>query len=131
MSRTAMVRGDAVMADHALPAGFDPASTSWTVTLRFQGREISTPYFMGSAITRDPSAREVLDSLLLDARVGDSTFEGFCADFGYDTDSRKAYATWEECRRTEPKLRRFLGDEYEAATADPETWLDAHTERSN
>ena len=58
----------------------------------------------GTGITDDPGAATVLDSLRLDARLGQESFEDFCGELGYDTDSRKAYATWEECREHARKL---------------------------
>lgn len=54
-----------------------------------------------------PSLPDVLYSLLLDgsADFDASTFEQWCADYGYDTDSRAALATYEACCDTGRKLR--------------------------
>jgi len=42
----------------------------------------------------------------------DNTFEDFCCDFGYDTDSRKAFATWQACLEQSRKLQTiFTQDE--------------------
>jgi len=45
-------------------------------------------------------------------------FEDWCAELGYDTDSRKAERTFRACQRIAERLRQFLGDAYdEAGTA--------------
>ena len=44
-----------------------------------------------------PSTCDVLHSLLMDATAFEQTFEDWCSDFGYDTDSRKAEQTYQAC----------------------------------
>jgi hypothetical protein len=56
-----------------------------------------------------PTVREVLSCLASDVTAGEVSFEDFCADFGYDTDSRRAYKTWESCRDTGVALTRLYG----------------------
>ena len=56
-------------------------------------------------------------SLLLDgsADFDAQSFEDWCADYGYDTDSRKASETYEACCDTGRKLRAaFTPDELSA-----------------
>ena len=57
-----------------------------------------------------PQVAYVLACLISDAQCGAQSFEDFCSDLGYDTDSMRAHETWEHCVRTGPRLRRFLGD---------------------
>lgn len=59
-------------------------------------------------LPKKPFAACVLHSLLLNADSGNMLFEEFCANFGYDTDSRKAFAVYEACQKVEADLRRFL-----------------------
>lgn len=40
-------------------------------------------------------------------------FEDFCAEMGYDSDSRSAEAIWKACAKVETSLKRLLGDDYE------------------
>jgi len=96
-----------------IPDTFTPGSTAWEVTLRFGTRKLTVPFYTGPAICKEPNAADVLYCLISDARAGDSTFEDFCSEFGYDSDSRKAYATWQQCQRIAPKLHKFLGDHFE------------------
>lgn len=56
-----------------------------------------------------PTLADVMHSLLLDGSADDVTFEEWCADYGYDVDSRKAYATYEACRDTGQAFRRAFG----------------------
>ena len=44
-----------------------------------------------------PSLVEVCYSLAMDAQSGRESFTDFCANFGYDEDSRKAEETWRAC----------------------------------
>lgn len=86
----------------------------WTVTLHFRRRQMTTSFFMGSALTHEPTASEVLGSLLLDASADDTdSFEEWAAEFGYDTDSRRAEKTYLACVETAKRLRHLLGDDYE------------------
>lgn len=58
-----------------------------------------------------PLLRDVLYSLVTDAALGDEPFAEFCADLGYDEDSRKAEACWRKCVETRFALRGLLGAE--------------------
>jgi hypothetical protein len=56
----------------------------------------------------NPSLLEVCYSLTSDAQSGAESFEDFCSNFGYDTDSRKARKTWKACQKIAFKLGREL-----------------------
>ena len=115
----------------------------WSITLERDGRKFEIDYWMGSGLVdyeptrigprangwivmnhygpgkdaiaspRRPELAEVLCSLQSDVRAGDDSFENFCGDFDYDTDSRKAYATWETCRDMYFRLREFFGGDFD------------------
>lgn len=87
---------------------------NYRVTLRYGGRQMSLDYFMGSAHTDEPDAEGVLECLLSDASGADESFESWCADYGYDSDSRKAERTYKLIQSQTAKLRRLLGDEFDA-----------------
>jgi len=91
--------------------------TPWTCRLKYQRRQMTTPFFMGRALSGEPEVRDVLECLFLDASAGEMTFDEFCREFGYDTDSRRAYDAWEACRRTRRRLRNLLGDDYDLIRA--------------
>lgn len=89
----------------------------WTVKLvrRVGGRRrtLTASFFTGPAITRELSAADVLSCLISDCFAGEQSFEEFCSDMGYDADSRTAERTWKLCASMAPRVRRFLGDDFE------------------
>ena len=58
-----------------------------------------------------PSAAEVLACACREGMDADQSFENWCGDFGYDTDSRKAEDTYRACTENGKKARRILGAE--------------------
>lgn len=94
----------------------------WRCTLRHQGRRMSVVYSMGRGHNgMEPQAKEVLESLFLDASSASARdFADFCAEFGYDTDSRRAERIYKACQSTAMRLRKLLGDDYEAVRATVE-----------
>ncbi len=88
----------------------------WTVRLvRYvQGkrRELTTPFWTGSGLSKEPTAADVLACLVEDAQSAEESFDGWCATFGYDSDSRKAEGIYQECKRLAPRVRGFLGDDW-------------------
>lgn len=55
-----------------------------------------------------PPLADVLYSLLLDGSASDEAFDDWCANFGYDTDSRKAEKTYDQCRDIGRSLERMF-----------------------
>lgn len=53
-----------------------------------------------------PEALDVLYSLFIDASIARESFEDWCADLGYDTDSRQALETYLACQESGVKLRK-------------------------
>jgi len=100
------------MTDKPMPEGFDPHGYTWSVTLRYKGRQLTVPFYTGS-LAGEPDAEGVLDCLLSDTSSGELDFESFCSELGYDADSRKAERTWKACQTMAPRVRRFLGDDFE------------------
>lgn len=76
------------------------------------GKTIETPWRQGYRIETSPSSTPdmILDSLVSDAWsfyvAGD--FEDWASEYGYDTDSRKAYATWQQVEALYPHVVNFL-----------------------
>ena len=59
---------------------------------------------------KDPRPYDVLACISSDANCPE-TFEKFCSDYGYDTDSRKAEAEFKSLKAFAIKLRRFFTQE--------------------
>ena len=58
-----------------------------------------------------PFAGAVLHCLLLDMSCANDTFEEWCSNLGYDTDSRKALQTYLSCQENGTKLRRVFNND--------------------
>jgi hypothetical protein len=56
-----------------------------------------------------PAAADVLHALIRDAEAANQSFDDWCADLGYSTDSRKALDTYLACQADGTRLRRVLG----------------------
>lgn len=67
-------------------------------------------FSQGSAFHADPELLEVLDCLVSDASSANGSFEDFCSELGWDTDSRKAERTYRACKRTRAALVRLVGE---------------------
>lgn len=82
------------------------SANPWTLVITTpKGRKHEFAYFTGCGITDDPEPEDILSALRMDAEFGDRSFEEFCEEFGYDTDSRRAERTWKTCQRTKERLR--------------------------
>jgi hypothetical protein len=55
-----------------------------------------------------PSAASVLHCLFLDSSALETSFDYWCDDFGYDTDSRKALETYTACCENAKRLFRVI-----------------------
>lgn len=57
-----------------------------------------------------PDLADLLYCLLLDSSASDQSFDDWCGDLGYDTDSRKALETYLACQNAGSKLRSIGAD---------------------
>lgn len=77
------------------------------------GRSRMTVLFsMGSALMHEPELKEVLDCLASDASGLENarSFEDWCGEYGYNTDSRWAERTYRTIERQADKLKNLLGE---------------------
>lgn len=92
----------------------------YKVTLSRDGKEVSFD-FWGSINDRkngvDPSEYDVLACISCDVNCPES-FEDFCAEYGYDEDSRKAFATFERCAEFARQLRDFFTKDEQTALSE-------------
>jgi hypothetical protein len=71
-------------------------------------RGIEKATAMGYTKPVTPSVGDVVYSLVMDASCSDYTFNDWCSEFGYDTDSRKALDTYLQCQENSVKVRKLL-----------------------
>jgi hypothetical protein len=90
---------------------------AYTVRLNRGDESIRVPWRQGLALTDSPTAADVLESLLSDAAGVENaeSFEDWASEYGYDSDSRRAFATWEACKAQTDQLRDLLGEDYDSA----------------
>ena len=107
------------------PANWDNAHHNWKVVLRYEGRQLTTNFYGGSAVT-NPTVADVLSSLILDSYAGELDFADFCADYGYDynccefdCEKNRIRKTWKQCQKLGKGVRRLLGNNF-AQFADKE-----------
>lgn len=101
---------------------------AWQVELRYDGRKMRLPFYTGSALG-EPSVRDVVECLVLDSSAADESFDEWAANYGYDTDSRAAYAMWQAVKEQTAEFRRLMGDDYDAILESfdekPGRWTEA------
>lgn len=96
-------------------------------TAQYPRRRMTVVFSMGSGHNgQEPELAAVLDCLASDASTLESSFEDWCADFGYDPDSRKHERTYRTIEKQAAKLRRFLNGPMDDDVYDT---LLYHTER--
>lgn len=66
----------------------------------------------------EPHPADVLHCVLLDSSAVGQSFESWCSDFGYDSDSRKAEANYRACQNNADKIARLLGAQQRKALAE-------------
>ncbi len=81
--------------------GYDNGPPPWPGTLLHE-------QWMKQAKPQTPHAADVLCSLILDSSAVGQSFESWCDDFGFDTDSRKAFNTYAACQQNADKLARIF-----------------------
>jgi hypothetical protein len=84
----------------------------YTVTLKYDKKQMTVPFFMGPALTHEPTDKDVIPCLLTDYSVMNDSFEDFCANFGYDEDSRKAEKIYNQSIKNGKKLENLFGADF-------------------
>jgi hypothetical protein len=86
----------------------------WKCVLRFDGRRMTITFSMGSGHHgKEPEINDVLYCLASDANTVENarSFEDWCGDLGFDTDSRRAEKLWKASEKEAAKLEGLLGRE--------------------
>lgn len=97
----------------------------WSCEMTYGGKKYSFPFYMGSGHKgRKPKLKDVLYTLILDARIGNESFESFCQEFGCEgEDTSKERKIWIACWRIAKNMERMFGDLEELANeAEQRGW---------
>lgn len=83
----------------------------YKTVLKRKNKQMTVYFSKGSALTEEPTVEEVLNSIAMDSvsYLNGDSFEDFCSEFGYDTDSRRAEKTYNAVIRQGEKAENFLG----------------------
>lgn len=95
----------------------DNHSQNWnhhwiTVSSKETGKKTGFDFWASIANPELRSRYDVLNAFycfVSDAISGMEDFPDFCAEFGYDEDSRRAEKVWKACKRSLEKLERVSG----------------------
>lgn len=88
-------------------------ANGYRLQLQYQGRVYSFNFWQGVGCKEAPTATGCLECLLGDSSAVDEDFNDWADNYGYEQDSRKAYAIFLACRRVGRNMRRLLGDDFE------------------
>lgn len=93
---------------NGMPAG----SSHYKCTIKSGSRQMTVFFSQGPAVCREPTAKSVLSCLAMDASGYENagSFEDWCAEYGYDTDSRRAEKTYRAIEKQSADLLRVFGD---------------------
>lgn len=75
-------------------------------------------HWQADARPQAPHAADVLHSIILDSSAVGQSFQSWCDEFGYDSDSRKAEATYRACQENADKLSRIFNHQQREALAE-------------
>lgn len=92
--------------------GWPADARHWSVILHQEDRAMRVTFSQGSAHTAQPTVADVLSCVAMDSAGFENSprFVEWADEMGYDTDSRKAEATFHAVRRQAVELRELLGD---------------------
>lgn len=74
----------------------------------------ATKWYNNVKNVNKPTSADIVYSLMSDAQSGSETFEEFCANCGYDTDSRKAFDTYLACQGALNGMRRLFREHFDS-----------------
>ena len=78
-----------------------------TLTNEVAAKAMQIDFFQGMGHRTPPKPFDVLHCIRMDDPQGES-FEYWCDDFGFDTDSRKALETYLQCQKQADDFRRVF-----------------------
>jgi hypothetical protein len=86
------------------------SASHYKITLRCQKKRMTAYFSQGCAITREPTATDLLTCLADDVAGLENAqdFEDWASEYGYDSDSRRAEKTYRVIEKQRAKLQVFL-----------------------
>lgn len=107
--------GESYSSDYRTGIGHaKPMPDSYATRSGFTVQQALTEWYNSPRNWNVPTSADIVYSLMSDAQFGSETFEDFCSNCGYDTDSRKAFETYLACQGALNGMRRLFRDHFDA-----------------
>lgn len=85
---------------------------AYTLSRVGNDNKIKGYYSQGEAIKGTPRVTDIVLAMLMDTQgIADTSFDMWCGDFGYDTDSRKALNTYQACMKEYGQIKSLFSSE--------------------
>lgn len=86
-------------------------SNSWKVAMTYEGKTCHFNFWTGFGLGEDSERfkYDCLYDVCMNSQYMDSSFEEFCDEFGYDSDSIKALNIYKEVVNVGKKVRKLFG----------------------
>lgn len=82
----------------------------YTVTVKYDKKQMTIPFFMGMAHTSEPTAEDVMPCLASDYDIYQNyEFEDFCNEFGYDLEDKNSKKIFKMCEKNGKNVERVFG----------------------
>jgi hypothetical protein len=105
--------GESYSSDYRTGVGHaKPMPKNWRHSLA--SHEAQAEWYNSPRNWNVPTSADIAYSLMSDAQSGSDTFEDFCSNLGYDTDSRKAFDTYLACQGALNGMRRLFREHFDA-----------------
>jgi len=84
------------------------AKQAWAITLKYKGKRAQFRFYGGGA-SKTPTASDLVWAVAIDSEALNDSFNDWCDNFGYSTDSIKARSTYKACQRNGQRLTDLIG----------------------
>lgn len=88
----------------------DDKDERWIYKMQLVRNGKSYTFTFGQSISAGDTIPGYYDVFAAMTKYDPGTFEDFCSEYGYDEDSRRAYATWEAVCKEYEAMERLFGD---------------------
>jgi hypothetical protein len=85
------------------------AKQAWEITLKYKGKRAQFRFYGGGKVST-PTASDLIWSVATDSTALEESFNDWCGEFDYSTDSITARSTYKACQRNGSRLINLIGN---------------------
>jgi len=85
------------------------AKQGWSIVLKYQGKRAQFRFYGGGAC-KTPTASDLIWAVATDSTALEESFNDWCDNLGYTTDSITARSTYKACQRNGLRLINLIGN---------------------